>query len=247
MRGLAGFAVLVLLVNISQLAIGVPTVLGGNGRKALIMSSLDKLVPFGYYGGLVTDSLKSLGYAVTTLNDGRITLDFITTSLNNYDIILWRTNSFTWNHQTYWYVGEPTNQKTQTKYSEDFKVGRANAQAGIIGVSITFFSYHYSHQLLKNVKLAILISSNSVTIASVLLTSAGVQSSIYCLDPISLTYGIIDDFTYQTVAYLKMGQSVSTAISNVHAPFVNPQLQDPLDTIYEPPLWFGGDPNLTIT
>ena len=235
------FMVLILLVSVSQSGTAVSAV----DHKALMMSSVNKLVPLGYYGGLMKSSLRNAGYSVTTLNDSRITLDFITRNLNNYDLIIWRTNSFIWNHETYWYVGEGTNQQTQSKYSADFNAGRANAQAGIIGVSASFFSYHYSPQSLKNLKLAILISSNSVTIATVL-QSAGVQSVIYCMGTITLGFGIIDTYTAQLVAYLAMGQSVFTVVSNIHSPFTGTPQPQYLDTNYEPPFWYIGQPNLTI-
>jgi hypothetical protein len=189
-----------------------------------------------------------MGYSVTTVNDGRITLDFITTNLNNYNVIIWRTNSFTWNHGTYWYVGEQINPQTQAKYSDDFNTGRAVGETGIIGVSASFFMYHYSNPLqpLKNVKLAILVSSYSFMIANIL-QSAGVQSVIFCGQAISLGFGIIDDLTAQLVAYLKMGQSVSGALLSLIAPYSNHTPEDPLDNYYEPPFWYVGDPNVAIT
>lgn len=221
-------------------------VVAQNHHKALILSSLEQLVPMGYYAKLVSYELARAGYQVTFIADTAVTLDFLLTQLNNYDVIIWRTNTYTWNHKTYWYVGEVVNSATQQKYGTDFAQDWVDGNAGILGVSADFFSNHFTSGSLGNVRLMLLISSNSNSFASFLI-SAGSRAVVFANGRISLTFGIIDDLTGALVAYLASGESVMDSVYNLVSPFANRQPRDPLDSSYSPPFWFFGDAALTIT
>jgi hypothetical protein len=245
MRKLLVFMLLFLLVTLPLSAVVVSAI--GNVRKALILSSLDKLAPMGYYGNYVKGSLTSAGYSVTVLNNGNVTLDFITTKLNNYNLIIWRTNTFSWNHATYWYVGERANPQTLNKYSKDFTSGAVDMHAGIIGVSLSFLQGRLAAASLQNVKLMVIISSTGDIVASAF-TNAGVRSIIYCMGTITLQFGTIDDLTTELLSYLAKGQNVHDAVFNTIKPYTNDEPTDPeLDQPYEPPFWFTGDGTLTIS
>ena len=51
------------------------------------------------------------------LSNSAVTLDFLTTQLNNYDVIVWRTNTYSFAHTTYWYVGQTVNLAAERKYA----------------------------------------------------------------------------------------------------------------------------------
>jgi hypothetical protein len=101
--------------------------------------------------------------------------------------------------------------------------------------------------MLTNVKLMMLISSDSESIAGFMLT-AGASTVLFCNGPISLTYGQMDDLANQVFASLSMGQTIYNAVYGVVSPFVqNTNNEDPLDSSYTPPFWYQGDGTLTIT
>jgi len=215
-------------------------------HNAVILSSLNALVPLGYYGRLMISNLKRAGYNVTFLADNAVTLDFLTQHLNDYDVVIWRTNTFNYVHTTYWYVGEKVNDATAQKYAYYFANGWINGHAGILGVSQDFVNEYFPAQSLNHVKLMMLISSDGNSIAPQFIT-AGVSSVIFCNGPISLQFGLIDDLTNALVTYLTIGRTVLTAVYNTVSPFnQGEQLEDNLDSTYTPPFWFLGSASLTL-
>jgi hypothetical protein len=216
-------------------------------KKAVILSSLDHVYPLGLYNYTMTYYLKQAGYQVTTLANTQVTIDFLLTQMNNYNIVIWFTNTYVWKHIEYWYVGEVANTGTETKYESDFASGAINGNAGILGVNLAFFREHFTPGLLNNVKLAMLVSSDSVSFGPLFIT-AGATSVVLCNGAIDLVFGEMSDMTNQILASLASGQSVYSAVYNLVSP--NPQsqiLEDPLDSNYTPPFWFLGDGTLVIT
>jgi hypothetical protein len=200
----------------------------------------------GQYNKDITYYLSQAGYQVTTLNDTAVTIDFLLTQLNNYSIVIWRTNTYTWKHVEYWYVGEIASSGVETEYASDFAQGWINGNAGILGVSLGFFTEHFTSGTLSNVKLMILLSSDSDTFASIFV-SAGATTVIFCNGAIGLGFGEIDDLTNQVIASLSMGQTVYNAVYGVVSPYVqNTNPDDPLDTSYTPPFWYQGNGSLVL-
>ncbi|HUK50869.1 MAG TPA: hypothetical protein VLV18_07515 [Terriglobales bacterium] len=222
--------------------------LSSSGQKtAVILDSLEKVYPMGFYGKMILGELQSAGYTVTVLADGNVTLDFLVSQLNNYNVIIWRTDAYTWMHREFWYVGQLSNSAIQEKYASDFTNGWINGNAGIVGVSLDFIYEHFPANSLSNVKLAVLMSTDSGAFAPVI-NSAGTKSVIYCIGSVSLSYSLIDDLTGQMLSYLVHGQSVYNAVWNTVSPFVNgSQPEDNLDSNYAPPFYFAGDGTVTIT
>ena len=100
-------------------------------KQAVILDSLEKVYPMGLYGKLIVDQLQSVGYQVTVLKNGNVTLDFLVNQLNNYSVIIWRTDSYTWQHREFWYVGQLSNSPLQAEYSSDYAQGMINGNGGI--------------------------------------------------------------------------------------------------------------------
>jgi len=214
-------------------------------HKALILSPLEAYVPTGYSNNIKNFLTKS-GYQITYLTNTAVTLDFLVNHLNDYDVVIWRTNVYEWAHQLYWYVGEVYNSATAQKYASDFAARRIDNHNGILGMSIDFLSNHFTAGSLRNVKLAILISSVSSTYANIFV-SAGVKAVVYCYTYISLSYSYIDFVTGQLMSYLANGQGVGDAVSSTVLPYLTMQAHDPLDSVYFPPFWYLGDATVTIT
>jgi hypothetical protein len=199
----------------------------------------------GYYATTLKYDLAHAGYQVSFLSNSAVTLDFLTTQLNNYDVIVWRTNTYSFKHTTYWYVGQTANLAAEQKYADDFAQGRANGNAGILGISVQFLSEHLQTGSLANVKLVVLISSNSVLIASYFV-KAGAKAAISCNGSVSLAFGQIDDLTGALFYYLASGNTVFNSVYNTVAPYSTLEPKDPLDSVYSPPFWFTGDGTTTI-
>jgi hypothetical protein len=216
-------------------------------KKAVILDSLEQVYPMGLYGKLIVDQLQSAGYQVTDLTNRNVTLDFLVNQLNNYTLILWRTDSYTWQHREFWYVGQLDSSAIQAEYASDFSQGWINGNAGILGVSLDFVIEHFPAHSLTNAKLMVLIGTDSDVLGPVFNT-AGAKAVIYCNGEVSLSFSLIDDLTGQVMSYLVQGQSVYNAVYNTVSPFVqNTQMEDPLDSSYAPPFWYAGDGTITIT
>jgi hypothetical protein len=232
------------LIGVNSVA---PVTQAQGQKQALVISSLEQQLPMGQYAKSINYYLTKVGYNVTFIADGAVTIDFLLNNLNSYSIILWRTNTFIWVHRTYWYVGEKTNTVTEQKYASDFSSGWLLDKAGIIGMTADFVINHFGPKSLAGVKLLILMASNGNAIAPQLIT-AGITTIIYCNGIISLQYGLIDDLTTQMLAYLTQGQTVNAAVQATVSPFNQGETPTSnIDTTYAPPFWFLGDDSLTIT
>jgi len=240
------FAVLILIVACSSSGNAFNFV-GASRGNAVILSSLDSTMPFNYYGLLTEKYLQSMGYTVTMLKDQQVTLDLITSGLNNYNIIIWRTDDYTYAHRMFWYVGEHANQHTLAKYAADVSSNLIDLHAGILGISLGFLQEYLTSQSLRNVKLMFLLSSDSNAIAPIVL-NAGAAAVIYCMNEITLQFGVVDDIATQVVAYLAQGDSVLNALWTTISPYLQNQTpEDPLDSTYTPPFWYLGNGSLTLT
>jgi hypothetical protein len=214
---------------------------------ALIMSSLDSTEPFGSYGTMIADDLQAIGYSVTILKGTQVTLDLLMAGLDGYNVIIWRTDVYQWAHRTYWYVGQVATQSALSNYASDFADYALDFHAGVIGVNLMFFQRHFSSDSLSNVKLAFLMFTQSNAVASAFI-SAGAQSVIFCVNDISLQFGLADDLATQIVAYLVQGDTLNDAVYSTISPYLygNPP-EDQLDSTYAPPFWYLGNGSLTIT
>lgn len=213
-------------------------------RKALILSSIEKVSPMGY-AYAITRYLASVGYDVTFLNDTAVTLDVLTMRLDDYEIVIWRTDVYERSHTTYWYVGESAGDNRSAAYATDYQAGWVDRTYGILGVSLAFFRNHFQSGSLEKVKLAVLVSSTSSSIAKMLI-QAGVRAAVDFYGSISLPFNIIDYVTRLVVEYLANGATVKDAVSNTVGHFLTMRNENPLDSGYVPPVWYMGDGTVTV-
>lgn len=215
--------------------------------QALFLSSLNSTHPMGYFASSIMSSLKRTGYNATYLTDGAVTINLLLTKMKNYSVVIWRTDSFTWNRVTYWYVGEKANIGVKQKYASDFAAGRITIKTGMVAVSTDFLKNHLGPNTLPGLKLLIFESSNGNTIAPVFL-AAGVTSVVFCSGVITLLFGFLDDLTAELVGYLTQGEDVHNAVYDTVSPFTqNDQMNDPLDSTYAPIFWYIGDGTVAIS
>jgi hypothetical protein len=248
-RLIAILVVLMLAVPTSVnafLTVPLPPRLANIRGQALILSSLNETQPMGDYGKNAVWYLTHAGYNVTYLTDGQVTVDLLLNGLKNYSVVIWRTDSFTWKHTTYWWVGEKVGDGVQDEYPDDFAQGTLNANTGIVGLNTLFLTHHFGQKTWSGVSLLIFLSSDGNAVAP-MFVNFGVASVIYCNGSISLEFGLIDDLAVQMIAYLTQGESVYYAVYDTVSPFNQYQEpKDPLDNTYTPPFWFIGDGSVII-
>ena len=216
-------------------------------NSAVILSSLDQVYPMGRYDAELTYYLGQAGYKVTTITNSNVTVDLLLTQLNNYSIVIWRTNTYTWEHIEYWEIGQLADAQVEQEYANDFAQGYMNGNTGIVGVSLNFFSEHFNTPgMLSNVKLMIVIASDSDAFAP-FFNDVGAQTVIFCNGPVALGFGLMDDLTTQVIGDMVAGQTVYSAVYNAVSPYVqNSNPEDPLDSRYTPPFWYVGNGTLTL-
>ena len=215
--------------------------------QALFLSSLNAMSPMGYYASSIMSSLRRIGYNVTYLTDEAVTVNILLTQMKNYSVVIWRTDSFTWNRVTYWYVGEKANVGVEQRYAADFAAGRIIIYSGMVAISTDFLKTHLGPNTLPGLRLLIFVSSNGNAVAPVFL-AAGVMSVVFCSGGVTLQFGQLDDLTSELVSYLTQGEDVSNAVYDTVSPFNQVgQLNDPLDSTYTPIFWYIGDGSVAIT
>ncbi len=209
--------------------------------KALILSSVEKQFPMQYMVD-ITKELTQAGYNVTFLKDAAVTVNFVTTQLDKYDVLIWRTDMYVHGNTTYWYLGQPGNQTTAAAYAKSISIGTLDASTGVLGVSANFFTNNYGPKSLSHLKLAILISSMSFTIAQILV-NAGVKTTIDFYRPLTAPLSLFDWVTKSLVDYLTTRSTVRDSIAKT---IYNYEYVSSLDDSYLPPISFLGDGNLQI-
>jgi len=212
-----------------------------NQPRALILSSTQNQYPM-LYVDRVTAELKEAGYNVTFLSSSTISLNLFTaTQLDQYDIIIWRTDSYILGNTTYWYLGLQNNET----FAGAIGIRSIAVSNGMLAVDANFFSNNFAPNSLTHVKLAILMSSMSMTIAQSLI-AAGVKTTIdlyQALDPMSTPPSLLDWVTWSLVGYLTTGNDVRDSI---YKTIYNYEYVSSLDDSYLPPLQFLGNGNLQI-
>jgi hypothetical protein len=144
--------------------------------RVLILSSVEGQYPMQYLDEM-TAELKEVGYSVTVVRGTAITVSFITTQLDKYDIVIWRTDMYVLGNTTYWYLGEQANQTTSEAYAGQISLRTIDVSNGVFAISPGFLSNNFGPKSLANVKLAILISAMSITIGHIFIR-AGVRTTI---------------------------------------------------------------------
>jgi hypothetical protein len=205
--------------------------------RALILSSTENQYPMLYLDS-VTKELQDAGYNITYLSGSSITLNVLTT-LDQYDVLIWRTDMYVLGNTTYWYLGQQGN---QTTYARAVGIGTIDAANGMLAVSAGYFSNTYGPNSLSHIKLAILASSMSIAIAQTLI-AAGVMTTIDFYQYLAAPASLFDWVTWSLVNYLTTGSMVRDSI---YKTIYNYAYVSSLDDSYLPPISFLGNGNLMI-
>jgi len=204
--------------------------------RALVLSSTQYPM---LYLNKVTTELRDSNYNVTYLSGSAITVNFIQTQLDQYDLLIWRTDIYVRGNTTYWYLGRQNN---QTTYAGTIGIASIAVTNGMVAVSAGFFNKIYDSQSLTHMKLAILISSMSITIAQTFV-AAGVKTTIDLYQDLNAPASLFDWITSSLIAYLTTGNTVRESIAKT---IYNYEYVGSLDDSYLPPISFLGNGNLQI-
>ena len=210
--------------------------------QALIISSIEKWSPMAHVDDM-QNSLMNAGYQVTFMHDNNVTVSFLLGDLGNFDLVVWRTDSYTTiDYRTFWYIGEVNNATSVQTHAADRAAGFLDDSNGIIGVSSDFFRVHLGKTFPNRLKLMILESSMAETLASTFV-SLGVRTVIE-------TYGTITSFSSadaqvaQVISFLTHGLDVQTSIAELIAPYLGAWDSQNVEF---PQIWYAGDPTLTLS
>jgi hypothetical protein len=194
------------------------------------------------YVDSITTRLKEAGYDVTFLSSSTVTLNLFTAAqLDQYDIVIWRTDAYMLGNTTYWYLGEQNNET----YVGAIGIRTIDVSNGMLAVSADFFSNNFGPNSLIHVKLAVLMSSMSITIAQILI-AAGVKTTIDLYQTIDWTIApssLLDRVTWSLVGYLTTGSDVR---DSVYKTIYDYEYVSSVDNSYVPPISFLGNGNLQI-
>ncbi len=218
-----------------------------SAKNAVIISSLDDFSPMRKVDvDNFNKSLTQAGYNVSYVKDGNVTVDFLVNHLNDYQVIIWRTDAYEQRHVLYWYIGERVSRGLDQTYATDLTSGGLDNSRGIFGGGVEFFSTQFGPNSLSNVKLMIIESSMSSLIASYFI-AAGVKAVIDFTGNVDLSFNWIDYLTTIIVRFLGEGYSADDAVDNTITPLITMILRDPLDSMQIPQVTVAGAGGLVIT
>ena len=212
-----------------------------NQQRALIISSTQSQYPM-LYSDRVTAELEQAGYNVTFLDSNTITLNLFTAAqLDQYEIVVWRTDTYILGNTTYWYLGEQNNES----YAGSIGVRTIAVTNGMLAVDQEFFTSNFAPNSLSNIQLAILMSSMSITIAQSLI-AAGVKATIDLYQAIDWTIAppsLLDWTTWSLIGYLTTGNDVS---DSVYKTIYNYDFTGSISDSSLPPISYLGNGSLKI-
>lgn len=209
--------------------------------QALIISSIEKWSPMAHLDDM-QNALMNVGYQVTFMRDNNVTVSFLLSDLGNYDMVLWRTDSYTTiDHQTFWYIGEVSNATTLQAHAADRAAGLLDESNGIMGVTGDFFRVHLGQTFPNRLKLMIIESSMAEILASTFV-NLGVRTVIETYGTIT-SFSSVDATVAQVISFLAHGLDVQTSIAELIAPFLGAW---DTQNVEFPQIWYTGDPTLTL-
>ena len=155
--------------------------------------------------------------------------------------MIWRTDTYTLGNTTYWYLGEQNNES----YAGAIGIRTIMVSNGMLAVSQNFITDNFPQNSLTHVKLAILMSSMSITLAQPLI-AAGVKATIDLYEAVDWTIAppsLLDWVTWELVGFLTTGNNVSDSI---YKTIYNFQYVGSTGNSFLPPISFLGNGKLQI-
>jgi hypothetical protein len=152
--------------------------------------------------------LQKAGYQVDVFLNGNVSIAFLETSLSNYDLIIFRTDSFSYEGAQYFCAGDPVSPNTPAAFANQILLQEVQVSA-CVGFSLKFIQHNYSPGSLHG--LVYVLASASYQLSYVL-RSAGASVFLGFTMDFSVRWGRMDAMTQKFFSYLADGYSVNDAI-----------------------------------
>lgn len=236
--------VLVGLLTLSTILVTYQPPTASAAKRAVILSPLSWLYPIGYLGRL-TSYLNSAGFTVDLIENQLVTVELFKHHLSDYNVIIWRTEAYEWNHKVFWYLGEFASPTSNDVYKDDIAAGRMDFHGFAAGIKWDFIAYYYGSSGLAG-RLVYILASRSLDIGFGFL-QAGAKDVIGYFGSISLQWGFGDFVTRLLFSYLSQGLTVDAAVNKTIDFFTKMKLESQIDIVVIPPLYYTGDGSATLS
>lgn len=152
--------------------------------------------------------LEAAGYRVDVLLNENVSFTFLKTGLSKYDIIILRTDSFAYEGEDFFCLGEPVTFKTATTYTSEISSKELQV-AACLGFSPKFIQSNYPAGSLHGL-VYVLASRSSSQLSSVFISACASVFVGYDQD-FSLRWGRMDALSQAFFRYLSEGYPVKDA------------------------------------
>lgn len=177
-------------------------------KQALFLSPLERWIPTWNLEGYVS-LLERAGYRVDLLFSENVSISFLRSGLANYDIIILRTDSFSWEGFNYYCSGDPVTFEARSRYAAEVSDRQLHIGA-CVGFSFKFIQSNYPANSLR-AGMVFVMDGYSAEMSSVFL-AAGSAVYVGYYDGYPLVWGRMDALSLKWLSFLSKGYPVKTAV-----------------------------------
>ncbi len=184
--------------------------------RALILSPVEDSHQFSKLEDLMND-LTSIGYSVDVLNSSQVTVEFLESTLINYSIIIFRTESIEFEREALSFLtGEIVSEETINKYQQEISDELvAHTSSKVFRIFPKFIEHFYAPNGLRG-KLIYFFSAFSSSFSSSFM-KAGATVFIGYSGDVYLEWGIGDRATTSLFDFLCRGYDVDQSVRETNS------------------------------
>ena len=190
--------------------------LSSSDKQAVFISPLERWEPTWHRKEYVS-LLENAGYHVDVVLDEDASISFLKTGLASYDVIVLRTDSFTYEGYSYYCAGDDVTAKSRADFAAE--ISQHEVQVGAcVGFSGAFIRDNYPANSLRK-GLVFVVDGYSADLSSSFL-KAGSAVYVGYYDANTLAWGRTDCMSLKWLSYMARGDSVKDATLNLYV-YVN--------------------------
>lgn len=208
---LIALCVLALAANTGY-AMGAPA-FGTMGKQAVFLSPVERFHPTWHLEEY-TSVLERAGYSLNVLLNEDVSLSLLSEGLGSYDIIILKTDSFTYQGTSYYCSGERVTPETRTTYAGEISKRELHVGA-CLGFSLMFLYGSYQPDSLRP-GLVLMVDGYAEDLASVFI-AGGSKVFVSYYNAYSLSWGLMDAYSIKWLKYMADGLSVKQATGKMYA------------------------------
>jgi hypothetical protein len=181
-------------------------------KRAVFLSPLEDWYPTWNLNEYVS-TIEQAGYQVDVFLGENVSIAFLKTGLSDYDVIIFRTDSFTSEGVNYYCSGEPPTTAARKEYAveasnQEIEVGAC------VGFSHVFIRNHYPEGSLRK-GLVFVIDGYSADLSFAFL-KAGAAAYMGYYDARPLRFGCMDALSIKWLKFLGQGYTVKEAMLELY-------------------------------